>query len=150
MPMLVGLLLAPVGALLGSALFFAVLAGVDSSSTRATLSDVFWIVVFGGGIGMIGALPTTAIVLPVAYGLLRRRSAATLAITGAVAGFLICGGILAVFWNPAHELDPGAWLFVAGIAVDGAIAGALCGWLLACIMRWLRPDGGQTDQARQA
>jgi hypothetical protein len=141
--LLLGVLLAPVGALIGAAIFFFVLHVFQHPSSVAFWEWVPGVLLFGTGLGMIAALPTTALVLPIAYAL-RERAEATpkrLAKVGAVAGFLISGGIMLAFFSLRQDKsDPLLWLFIVGIALDGAIAGGLCGATLGAILRWLRPE----------
>jgi membrane associated rhomboid family serine protease len=139
---LFGLLLAPVGAAIGAVILCAVIILISASTSPIRPSEWFDIVLFGTGIGMTAALPTTGLVLPVAYLIIRRRSAATpakLAATGALAGFVISGWSMIGFWDP-DMTDPRSWAIVGGIAADGAIAGAFCGMALGMIMRRTRPQ----------
>ena len=142
MVFLFGLLLAPVGAAIGSVILCTVIILISASTSPIRPSEWFDIVLFGTGIGMTAALPTTGLVLPVVYLIIRQRSAAApakLAATGALAGFVISGGIMIGFWGP-DMTEPRFWAIVGGIAVDGALAGAVCGTALAAIMRWWRPQ----------
>jgi hypothetical protein len=138
LPALFGLLLAPVGALIGSVLFFLVI-GLFQNGGPIWPWDWLRIVLFGTAIGMIPALPTSAIVLPAAYGILRRRGSATprrVAAVGAVAGFVISGGILLAFWSQGNQAkDPLFWAIIGGVGLDGAIAGGCVGTALSAIMR---------------
>jgi hypothetical protein len=139
---LFGLLLAPVGAAIGSAILCTVIVLVSASTSPIRPSEWFSIVLYGTGIGMTAALPTTGLVLPVVYLIIRQRSAATLAklaAAGALAGFVISGGVMIGFWDfDITELR--SWAIVGGIATDGAVAGAICGAALGLLMRRIRPQ----------
>ena len=105
-------------------------------------------VLFGTRLGMTAALPTIGLVLPVAYLIIRQRSAATpakLAATGALAGFVISGVIMLGFWDP-DMTDLRSWAIVGGIAADGAVAGAICGAALGLIMRRWRQNPQNVPQ----
>ena len=142
MAFLFGLLLAPVGAAIGAAILCTVIVLISAGTSPIRPSQWFDIVLYGTGLGMTAALPTTGLVLPVAYLIIRQRSAATpakLAATGALAGFVISGGFMIAFWDP-DLTDLRSWAIVGGIAADGAIAGAFCGMALGLIMRRMRPQ----------
>lgn len=127
--------------MIGSLLFFAAIATLEGSSS--SLSGLSRTVLFGAGIGLVPALPVSAVVLPIAYAMLRHNGTPTpekLAATGAIAGFIVSGGVLLALFSFLRPEDH-LWLIVLGVAADGALAGAFCGMALGLIMRWMRPQG---------
>lgn len=142
MVFLFGLLLAPIGAAIGSAILITFIL-VLTSSFPVPLSEWLRMVLFAAGIGMTAALPTTVLALPATYLVIRRHSAATatkLAAAGALAGFLISGGIVLGYFGLEKVDDPVLWGIVGGIGADGAFAGAVCGATLGWMMRRWQPQ----------
>src|SRR5262245_58095089 len=135
MAFLVGLLLAPLGAAIGSFLFF--LAILFQGGPPFDPWDFGRVVAFGTGIGMIPATPVSAFLLPVAYYFrLPFPGPGKLAIVGVVLGFIVSGGLLLSFWIQGNQdKDLLFWAIIFGVGADGAIAGAVCGALLGLIMR---------------
>lgn len=141
MAFLFGLLLAPIGAAIGSLLFFFAISFQGGPPT--TLSNFLQIVAFGAAIGMIPATPVSLLILPTAYyGLVNRRTSAgpkMLAIIGAISGFVVSGGLLVSFWIQGNQdKDFLFWAIIFGVGLDGAVAGGSCGTMLGLIMRRLR------------
>jgi len=138
LPFLIGLLLTPVGAWIGTVLFFSVMTVF---SFREALGPREWggALLIGTIMGSLFASPVTLLVLPATYAALRRRNTLTLgrlAIAGAVSGLAAVLIVMSLFWGPQKlYADLGASALAAGLAADGAVTGAICGALLALITR---------------
>ena len=141
------LLLAPLGAMVGTALFLAVFVGTGfllhgggAFRDPILLATTFYGLILGSVFGA----PVTVIALPATYAVLCRRSVpsvARLTIAGALFGFVSVWIVTIVFWKPANvfgELQAVAFTLV--IAADGAASGAVCGNLLGRAMRSLNPE----------
>lgn len=135
MAFIVGFLLAPLGAALGSLLFMLPVA--FQGAPPFNLLSFLQVVVFGTGIGMIPATPVSAFLLPAAY--YSRRpfpGPGKLAVVGAAAGFIVSGGLLLSFWIQGNQdKDFLFWAIIFGVGLDGAVAGAFCGAMLGLVMR---------------
>jgi hypothetical protein len=147
LPVLIGLLLAPLGAMVGTALFVAgfvglglLLYGGGSSSGQMLFGMSF----YGLILGLVFGAPVTVIALPVTYAVLRRRSVPTVArltVAGALFGFVSVWIVTLLFWKPVNVFDNLQTVgFTLAVAADGAAAGAVCGNLLARVMRALQPQ----------
>jgi len=142
LPVLVGLLLTPIGAWIGTTLFFTSMTMI---TFRQPLSGHEWLgaVYIGTIVGSAFGSPVTLVVLPASYAVLRRKKKLTLgrlATMGAAAGF-ISVIIVMSFLGPQNLFaDLGAAALTLGIAADGAATGAICGYLFGRITRGLRPE----------
>jgi hypothetical protein len=154
LPVLIGLLLAPLGAMVGTALFLAVFAGLGwlLHGGGAFRDPVLFAMTFYGLIlGSVFGAPVTVIALPATYAVLRRRSVPTLArltVAGALFGFVSVWIVTLLFWKPVNVFA--TWQavgFTLAVAADGAAAGAVCGNLLARAMRSLQPQAWQEAYA---
>jgi hypothetical protein len=143
LPVLVGLLLTPAGAWIGTVLFFT---GMMVITFRQPLGGNEWL-----GAAYIGTIagsafgsPVTLVVLPASYAVLRRKQKLTLgrlAAVGAMSGFISVVIVMSCFWGPQQlVLDGGAVALLGGVAADGAATGAICGYLFGRITRGLRPE----------
>ena len=137
---LIGLLLTPIGAAIGSFLFFLPIS-LQSGGPPSSVANVLPAIAFGTAIGMIPATPVSTIILPIAYSLHRGDfpGPRKLAIVGAISGFVTSGGLLLAFWIQGNQdKDFLFWAIIFGVGLDGAVAGAFCGTTLGFIMRRLR------------
>ena len=136
----IGLLLAPLGGLLGALMIAALVAIVDAGAfPRDFLLMLPW---FGATLGALFAAPTTLVTLPLAHHCLRRKPGGhtvALAAAGAASGALtMC--LFAVAVRDAHEPVLQARAIV--IALVGGFAGGACGLMLGAALRKLgRPSG---------
>jgi hypothetical protein len=154
LPVLIGLLLAPLGAMVGTALFLAVFVGTGfllhgggAFRDPILLATTFYGLILGSVFGA----PVTVIALPATYAVLHRRSVPTLArltIAGALFGFVSVWIVTLLFWKPVNVFaNWQAVGFTLAVAADGAAAGAVCGNLLARAMRSLQPQAWQEAHA---
>jgi hypothetical protein len=150
LPVLIGLLLAPLGAMVGTALFLAAFVGLNwllHGSGSAFGQILFGISLYGLILGSVFGTPVTVIALPATYAVLRRRSVPTLArltSAGALFGFVSVWIVTLLFWKPVNVFaNWQAVGFTLAVAADGAVAGAVCGNLLARAMRSLQPQAWQ-------
>jgi hypothetical protein len=147
----VGLLLIPVGALIGTLLVaLLTLFSADGPPPPGAFAVLFRI---GLSFGAVFAAPVCAAVLPISYALLRRRSALTmrrLALIGGVAGIPPIWAfalIEARRTGDLHAADGGAW----ALSAVAAFAGLAVGAAFAYVMRRLRPaDWGRASQESSA
>jgi membrane associated rhomboid family serine protease len=143
LPLLIGLLLTPIGAWIGTILFFT---GMMAITFRQPLGGHEWLgaIYIGTIVGSAFGAPVTVVALPAAYAVLRRKQKLALRplmITGAMAGFISVAIVMSLFWGPQNLFaDGGATALTLGIAADGAVTGAICGYLLGWITRSLTPD----------
>ena len=142
MPFVIGILLTPVGALIGTALFYSIFAlALDAGPPNVRESAAIGFV--GLVMGTMFATPVTAFVLPVSYLVLRRQSRVSvrrLTAYGAAFGFAsVMILVISILWRDDGKIDSTFWGIAVLLAADGAVAGAMCGALLAHIMRRLRP-----------
>src|SRR5215212_3800838 len=114
MGLLIGLLLVPVGALIGTVLVFTAMVLLPSGG-REWLSAV----PFGFLVGLIFAAPVTVVMLPLTYALLRRTRSlnlASLTIAGACFGFVSVWVVVVWFMGfetalaDFQSLDPMHWI----------------------------------------
>jgi hypothetical protein len=143
MAFLIGLLLAPIGAAIGSFLFFVAI--LFQGGPPFDPWDFARIVAFGTAIGMIPATPVSAFLIPAAYYFrLPFPGPRKLALLGAIFGFVVSGGLLLSFWIQGNQdKDLLFWAIIFGVGLDGAIAGAFCGAMLGLIMRRWRTGTGR-------
>lgn len=151
MAFLLGLLLTPIGAAIGSLLFF--LAILFQGGPPMALLAFLQAVAFGTAIGMIPATPVSFLILPVAYYVLLDRGVFAgpkmLAIIGATSGFVVSGGLLLSFWIQGNQdKDFLFWAIIFGVGLDGAVAGGFCGTMLGLIMRRLRTGSWRAPPAQ--
>jgi hypothetical protein len=143
LPVLVGLLLTPVGAWIGTALFFT---GMMVIAFRQALGGHEWLgaLYIGTFVGSAFGSPVTLVVLPITYAVLRRKRKLTLgrlAAVGAISGFIAVVFVMSCFWGPQNLFaDRGAAALTLGIAADGAATGTICGYLFGRITRALRSE----------
>jgi membrane associated rhomboid family serine protease len=143
LPLLIGLLLMPAGAWIGTVLFFTAMSAI---TFRLPLGGNEWLgaLYIGTIVGSAFSSPVTVVALPAVYAALRRRQKLALRplmITGAVAGFVAVAIVMCLFWGPQNLFaDLGATALTLGIAADGAVTGAICGYLFGRITRRLEPD----------
>jgi hypothetical protein len=142
--LLIGLVLTPVGALIGTVLFFSAIVIRSGTLTFDTGHiPIVGVVIMGLLMGLMFVAPVTLIVLPVIYRILRRRfalSVARLTIGGALFGFVSILILVLFLWG--RDDSTGDWRFstlALGLSADGAIAGTACAFLFGRIMRRLRP-----------
>jgi hypothetical protein len=147
MPILIGLVLAPLGAIVGIALFLLGFVGLGlfvHGKSAATDPMLVGVMFYGMLLGSVFAAPVTVIALPAAYAVLRRRSVPTVAkltLAGALLGFSSVWIVTLLYWKPVNVLVSLQSVgFTLLIAADGAAAGAVCGNLLGRAMRSLRPQ----------
>jgi len=137
----IGLLLTPLGAAIGSLLFFTAIALWSGTAGR---DEFIGMTLYGLIPGLIFAAPANVGVLPLAHAVLRRRgrlSVRRLTITAAIFGFAaVTAVVLWLWWSDDGKIDAGFWLLALGVAMDGAFAGAICGNLFARMMRGARPE----------
>ena len=151
--LLVGALLAPVGALIGSALFVAagLLLGRNPDGPYLFIGMTF----YGTIAGLILGAPIAVAVLPIIYGVMRWRSAVSvrrLTIAGAACGALsVAIASVALWWiSYSGGTDFRFWLFMLGPAVDATLVGALCANWFAGMMRSFRPEGWPSALGKSA
>ena len=143
MPLLIGLLLTPAGAWIGTVLFFTALG---AGTLRVPLNGHEWLgaAYIGTIVGSAFGSPVTVVALPAAYAVLRRKrklALRPLVITGAAAGFGAVAIVMCLFWGPQNLFaDRGSTALTFGVAADGAVTGAICGYLFGRITRRLRPE----------
>jgi hypothetical protein len=150
MALLFGILLAPVGALIGSVLLVAVMSLLPAGG-RPSGNEWLGVAQFDFVVGLIFAAPVTVVMLPLTYALLQRTrslSLARLTIAGACFGFASVWAVVLWLWGPntvlagLEPVDP-----ILLIAVDGALTGAVCGNLLGRLMRRFRGAHWQVQPA---
>jgi hypothetical protein len=143
-PFLVGLLLAPVAALVGTLVLVLFTLGAGAVS-RAMIP----ILLMAGLIeGSVHAAPVTMLALPATYAILRRRVALKvwrLALAGGVAGILAIPLFAAVLAIIGGEIEMGlsknlAFQDLAAITALSAFSGAVAGACFGYLTRWLRPE----------
>jgi hypothetical protein len=150
LPLLIGLLLVPAGAWIGTVLFFTALGAI---TLRVPLGGHEWLgaAYIGTIVGSAFSSPVTVVVLPAAYAVLRRKrelALRPLMIIGAMAGFVSVAIVMSLFWGPRYLFaDLGAATLTLGVGTDGALTGAICGYLFGQITRGLRPDLWSTAPA---
>jgi hypothetical protein len=148
LPFLIGLLLTPVGAAIGTLLTIAFLNALSPHPLLA--GELVGGIVFGLIPGLFLAAPVTIIALPISCIVLERRAAlgvARLALAGAILGFIVVMAVLLTIWwrDAVDKSDREFWLLTVAIAANGGLAGAACGALLAAILRRLgRPQRAGT------
>jgi hypothetical protein len=151
--LLVGLVLAPVGAAIGSALLFGAGLWVFGDHPPSS-SEIIGMTFYGTIPGLVLATPVTAIALPIIYGMMRRRSALSLRgliITGAACGFLsVVTASLLIWLRSGDQADTAYWKFMLGVALDGAVVAAICANWFGRMMRAYRPQGWQDAAAKPA
>lgn len=147
MPVLIGLVLAPLGAIAGVTLFLLGFVGfglIEHGRGAASDPMLVGVIFYGMILGSVFAAPVTVIALPAAYAVLRHRSVPTVAkltLAGAMLGFASVWIVTLLYWKPVNVLESLLSMgFTLLIAADGAAAGALCGYLLGRAMRSLRPQ----------
>jgi hypothetical protein len=143
MAALVGLLLAPVGAIIGSVIFFAVIFSFVSKGP-VSFDEFIGMTIYGTIPGIAFAAPVTALVLPAIFGMMRRRSVVSL--KGLTIGASAFGVVLVlvasiwIWWNGDGKADAAFWLMMLGLAAEAAFVAALCACLFGRIMRFLQPE----------
>ena len=140
--LLVGLLLTPVGAVIGSALLFGV--GRMFADHPAGLSEFIGMTFYGTIPGLVLAAPVSVIVLPIIYGMMRWRSALNLrhlTLAGAACGLLsVAVATVWIGWISSTGTDRFYWTFMLGVAADGAFVAGVCANCFGRIMRAFRPQ----------
>jgi len=140
--LLAGLLLAPVGAVIGSVLLVGTgLLFGNGEGAHAFIGMTF----YGTIAGLILGAPVAVIALPIIYGVMRWRSALSprrLTLAGAMCGALsVAIASIALWWvSYSGGTDRFYWTFMLGVAVDAAVVGAICANWFARIMRSFRPQ----------
>lgn len=143
MPLIVGFIVTPVGALTATLTFaLVILIAHDAfGSWVFTIDTASTILIVALTYGVIFATPVTLVALPIAYSNLRRRSALTLArlaAAGALFAILLIWGIIAAFEIHDNRFDffSRKSLYFTFIAT---VTGLVVGLTFAYIMRWKRP-----------
>src|SRR3954471_21276297 len=114
MPVIVGLCLAPVGALVATCMYlvFTIAEYVGSVELTTLLSVAIEIIPFGLLYGCIFFIPIVLIVLPVAHLILRRYerlSVVPLVATGLVASILLMWGIIVLDQLNGNNVPFSSW-----------------------------------------
>jgi hypothetical protein len=153
MPFLVGLLLTPVAALIGT---LTVVALMVLAGGRPTIRMMPTLLLAGLPDGSLHAAPVTLLALPATYAVLKRRKALKvwrLVLAGGVAGIvsilLFTVGLESV---RTGRIETGffeglAFQGLAAMAALGGFAGAVTGACFAYLMRWLRPEAWRGSEA---
>lgn len=146
MPFLIGLLLTPVAALIGTLTVVALIILVGGRPDIGMMPTLLMVGLLDGS---LHAAPVTMLALPVTHAVLKRWSALKiwrLALAGGVAG-IVSILLFTVVLESARtgQIETGfftglAFQGLAAMAALGAFAGATVGACFACVMRWLRPE----------
>jgi hypothetical protein len=151
MPFLVGVLVAPVAALVG-ALTLSVALGLGGRGGSFAMAMVLMLLLAGFIDGLLHAAPVTMLALPVTYAVLRRYAALKvwrLALAGGIASILstlLVAGLLAIVGGePLFQRV--AFQDLVAITALGSFAGAVAGACFGYVMRWLRPEPWRGPQA---
>jgi hypothetical protein len=144
MPVIVGLILTPVGAVVATCVFLVIV-----SAERAGIADLTALFQIGQAIAPYGLLygsqfiaPVTLAVLPVTYAPLRRRSRlgiGTLALVGLLSALLLMWGIILYEQIGGGDI-PFFTRRTLNFSVVAVAAGLVVGIAFAYIMRWIRPS----------
>jgi hypothetical protein len=143
MPVIVGLCLAPVGALVATFIYlvFTIAEYVGSVELTTLLSVAIEIIPFGLLYGCIFFIPIVLIVLPVAHLILRRYerlSVVALVATGLVASILLMWGIIVLDQLNGNNVPFSSWRTL-NFTFIGGMTGAIVGLAFAFSTRWWRP-----------
>jgi hypothetical protein len=151
-PFLVGLLLTPVAALIGT---LTVVAFIVLVGGRPDIGMMPTLLMVGLLDGSLHAAPVTMLALPVTYAILKRRSALKiwrLALAGGGAGIASILLFTVVLESArTGQIETGfftglAFQALAAMTAVGSFAGAVMGTCFACVMRWLRPEPWRAPQ----
>lgn len=140
-----GLVLTPVGALIGSFFLFLVPTLLSPTpGSHLTSSEMLGFAFYGTIVGSILGAPVGVVLLPASYVVLKRRghvSLTRLTVAGAVWGFVSVVVIATAFFGYASAIaDRSGSLVTLALAADGAVTGAICGHLFARLMRRVHPQ----------
>jgi hypothetical protein len=140
MAIVVGLLLVPIGAAIGTSIVGTLM--MLGGSGPDPLGDLRFLAFFGMSFGSLFAAPVTAGIIPAAYAVLRRRAALRtirLGMIGLVAGMLPIWAFAIAEWPRTGNLHitDGGLPFLSAVA---AVAGLACALIFALVMRRLRPN----------
>jgi hypothetical protein len=143
MPVIVGLFLAPVGAIVATCIFLGItIAEYAATVETATLLQVaVEIIPYGLLYGSQFFLPIVLLVLPFVYAILRRYArlgVAALVTASLVASLLLMWGIILFEKLDGNDI-PFFSLRTVNFSFIGGIAGAVVGFAFAMITRWWRP-----------
>jgi hypothetical protein len=143
MPLIVGLIVTPIGAIVATLTFALVLLiAHDAFGAWAFSADMaVTILAIAFTYGLLFAAPVTLVALPLTYGRLRRRDSLSrrrMAVAGMAFAVLLVWGIVGTI-----EISSGRFDFFSRKAqyftLIGAMTGLVVSFAFAYIMQWKRP-----------
>jgi len=145
MAVALGFLLIPVGAFIGTAIVFVSILLLDPASVTVKSTYLLWY--FGLLFGAIFAAPVTAIILPLAYAVIRRTSglsATKISAVGLLSGILPVWAFVALERQGTFDPTERGVLLMSAV---GALSGLVVGMAFAMMMKRWRPTHWSTSGA---